>query len=265
MERAREVDKISEARSRGLCGEWWSRSTCLTACEEAHYSAWRFLLQGPQGHWTSDYHSLYYLLYTLLFTSQSHQWGCKIFDARNYDDLIPFRQGLCLNYFCLLIAYYGAGTWWPSVHVLGQSFSFSHVWILWLHGLYPASLLCPWDFPDKNTGMGCHFLLQGIFLSQGSNPGLLHCRQILYWLSHQEAQNAYVLCLVIQSYPTLCDLMDCSLPGSFVLGDSPGKNIGVGFYAVLQEIFPSQGSNPGLLHCRQILYHLSHQESPVHV
>ena len=41
------------------------------------------------------------------------------------------------------------------------------------------------DFPGKNTGVGCHFLLQGIFLTQGSNPGLPHCRQILYCLSHQ--------------------------------------------------------------------------------
>ena len=40
-------------------------------------------------------------------------------------------------------------------------------------------LLCPWDFPGKNTGVGCHFLLQGIFPTQGSNPGLLHCRRIL--------------------------------------------------------------------------------------
>ena len=40
-------------------------------------------------------------------------------------------------------------------------------------GLQPARLLCPWDFPDKNTGVGCHFLLQGIFLSQGSNLCLL--------------------------------------------------------------------------------------------
>ena len=47
------------------------------------------------------------------------------------------------------------------------------------HGLQPTSLLCPWDFPGKNTGMGCHFLLQGIFPTQGSNPGLLYCRQIL--------------------------------------------------------------------------------------
>ena len=42
----------------------------------------------------------------------------------------------------------------------------------------------PWNYPGKNTGVGCHFLFQGIFLTQGSNPGLLHCRQILYHLSH---------------------------------------------------------------------------------
>ena len=44
----------------------------------------------------------------------------------------------------------------------------------------PNRLLCPQDFPGKNTGVGCHFLLQGIFLTQGSNPCLLHCRWILY-------------------------------------------------------------------------------------
>ena len=43
----------------------------------------------------------------------------------------------------------------------------------------------PWDSPGKSTGVGCHFLLQGIFPNQGSNSGLPHCRQILYSLSHQ--------------------------------------------------------------------------------
>ena len=46
------------------------------------------------------------------------------------------------------------------------------------HGLYPTRLLCPWDFRGKNTGVGCHVLLQGIFSTQGLNSGLLHCRQI---------------------------------------------------------------------------------------
>ena len=55
---------------------------------------------------------------------------------------------------------------------------------LWPHGLLPARLLCPWGSPGKNTEMGCHALLQGIFPAQGSNPGLPHCRRILYCLSH---------------------------------------------------------------------------------
>ena len=49
-------------------------------------------------------------------------------------------------------------------------------------------LLCPWDAPGKSTGVGFSFLLQRIFLTQGSNPGLLHCRQMLYRLSHQGSQ-----------------------------------------------------------------------------
>ena len=53
------------------------------------------------------------------------------------------------------------------------------------HGLQPSRLLCLWNSPGKNTRMGCHSLLQGIFLTQGSNQGLLHCRQILYHLSYQ--------------------------------------------------------------------------------
>ena len=52
-------------------------------------------------------------------------------------------------------------------------------------GLEPTRLLCPWDSPGRNTGVGCHFLLQGIFPTQGSNVGLLHCRQTLWPLSHQ--------------------------------------------------------------------------------
>ena len=53
-------------------------------------------------------------------------------------------------------------------------------------GLLPASLLCSWDFPGKNTGLGCYFLLQGIFPAQGSNLCFLHCRQILNSWSTRE-------------------------------------------------------------------------------
>ena len=45
---------------------------------------------------------------------------------------------------------------------------------LWSNGLQTARLLCPWDFPGKNTGMACYFLLQGIFSTHGSNSPLLH-------------------------------------------------------------------------------------------
>ena len=68
-----------------------------------------------------------------------------------------------------------------------------------------------------------------------------------------------VLCLVAQLCLTLCDPVDYSPPGSSVHEDSPRKNTGVGCHALLQGIFPTQGSNLGLPHCRQILYHLSHQ------
>ena len=59
--------------------------------------------------------------------------------------------------------------------------------------------------------------------------------------------------------------MDFSLPGTSVPGDSPGKNTEVGWHALLQGIFPTQKSNPGLLHCRWILYHLSRQGSLVYL
>ena len=68
-----------------------------------------------------------------------------------------------------------------------------------------------------------------------------------------------VLVLFAQSCPTLCDPMDYSPPGSSVHEIFPGKDTGVGRHFLLQGIFPTQGSNPGLLHCRQILYRLSYK------
>ena len=57
------------------------------------------------------------------------------------------------------------------------------------HGLQPTRVLCPWNSLGKDTGVGCHALLQGIFATQGSNLGLLYCRQILYHLNHQGSLN----------------------------------------------------------------------------
>ena len=62
---------------------------------------------------------------------------------------------------------------------------FSHVWLFETPRTVAYRLLHPWNFPGKSTGVGCHFLLQGIFPTQGSNLGLPHCRQTLYHLSHQ--------------------------------------------------------------------------------
>ena len=62
---------------------------------------------------------------------------------------------------------------------------------------------------------------------------------------------------LLQLCPTLCDPMDCSLSGFSVLGDSPGKNTGVGCHALLQGIFPTKGLNLhlfGLLLWQEVLY-----------
>ena len=164
------------------------------------------------------------------------------------------------------------------------------------HGRQPTRLPRPWDSPGKNTGVGCHFLLQ--------------CKKV-----KSESEDA-------QSYLTLSDLMDCSLPGSSVHGIFQARvlawvaiafsdNIATeclilelctwkvtllfifvvvqslscvwlfviprtvahqaslsmgfstqaywsGYHTIFQTIFPTQGSKSGLLHCRQSLYHLRH-------
>ena len=66
-------------------------------------------------------------------------------------------------------------------------------------GLQPTRPLCA-DSPSKNTGVGCHFLLQEIFLTQGSNLGFLHCRQILYHLSYREVLSFLKFYLKIYFY-----------------------------------------------------------------
>ena len=69
---------------------------------------------------------------------------------------------------------------WNEFSITSASESRSVVSDSWQpHGLYS-----PWNSPGQNTGVGSCFFLQGIFPTQGQNPGLLHCRQILYHLSH---------------------------------------------------------------------------------
>ena len=65
-------------------------------------------------------------------------------------------------------------------NMLSAAARFNRVRLCATHRWQPTRLRHPWYSPGKNTGVGCHFLLQGIFPTQESNPGLLHFRQILY-------------------------------------------------------------------------------------
>ena len=110
----------------------------------------------------------------------------------------------------------------------------SWVWYFQSHSvvsdcLRPRGLYSPWNSPGQNTGVGSLSLFQGIFLTQGSNPSLPHCRRILYQLNHK---------------------------------GSPRKT-GVESLSLLQWIFLTQESNWDPLHCRQMLYQLNYQGSPI--
>ena len=90
-----------------------------------------------------------------------------------------------------------------------------------LHVLSPTRLLCPWNFLGKNIGVGCHFLLQGIFPTQGSNPCLFH---LLHWQvgSFPHHHQGFCFCgSVAQWCLILCDPMDCSTPGFPLLNYLP--------------------------------------------
>ena len=92
-------------------------------------------------------------------------------------------------------------------------------------------LLCPWGFSRQEYQSGLPCLLSGDFFDTGIEPG----------------------CPALQA-----DSLPSEPPGK-------PKNAGVSCHALLQGIFPTQGSNPGLLHCRWVLYRLSHQGSPLHL
>ena len=96
------------------------------------------------------------------------------------DDVVPFL----LNVFKNTIQLYIYVHLFCTKHVCSVSHSVMPN-SLQPHWLYPVRLLCPWNSLGENSGLDCHFLLQGIILTQGLNLGLLHCRQILYHLSHQ--------------------------------------------------------------------------------
>ena len=122
------------------------------------------------------------------------------------------------------------GVWWATVHGVAESHTWLREWAC-MHAVRNTISL------ERQGGGGLQ-----------SNFGFI---SLVLWLY-----------LVTQLCLTLCNPMDCSPPGSSVYRDSPGKNTGVGCYALLQGIFPTQGLNPGLPHCRQILLPCEPQGKP---
>ena len=166
--------------------------------------------------------SLYHILveFTCLISVKSDGWWWVMMEHRKpYQGVFPptaARLGVLswLEQVTLLLVF---GKWkWKSLNCKVA------------HSLWPRGLYSPWNSPGQNTGVGSCFLLQGIFPTQGSNPGFPHCGQILYQLS-------------LQGKP---------------------KNTGVGSLSLVQWIFPTQESDWGLLHCRWVLYQLNYQGSP---
>ena len=109
----------------------------------------------------------------------------------------------------------------PSSYNLSVNLSVINTFFPFKHWVVKMQI---YIYTGKNTGVGSHSVLQGIFPIQGSNPGLLHCRQILYHLSHQgspyigvkskESESCSVqFSSVAQLCPTLCNPMDCGTPG----------------------------------------------------
>ena len=105
---------------------------------------------------------------------------------------------------------------------------------------------------------------------QGLNPGLLHCRQILYQLSHKGSPR--ILEWVVFPFSRGSSEPGIELRSPTLQADSlpaepqrKPKNTGVGSLSLLQQVFLTQESNRGLLHCRQILYKLSYQRSPNYI
>ena len=115
-----------------------------------------------------------------------------------------------------------------------------------------AWLLCPRNFPGKNTGESCHFLFQGIFLTWNqTGVSCVSCisKQLLYHCTTGEAS---------ESHAVMSDSLWPHELWAMELSRSEYQNTRVGSRSLFQGIFPTQGSNPGLPHCRQILYQLSY-------
>ena len=105
---------------------------------------------------------------------------------------------------------------------------------------------CPWKSQGKNTGVDCHFLLQGIFPTQGLNLGPLHCCQILYHLSHQGNIVTVNLALILKSPVWVCSFVFALQPSSVIYSyHKPGTGVSACYPSAVLEIqnsFPKQFS-----------------------
>ena len=128
--------------------------------------------------------------------------------------------------------------------MLSRVWLFVTSWTVANHGQIPLSLeFCRQEYWSE-TGVSCHFHLQGIFLTEGLNPHLLHScigRQFFTSWAQSESKSHSVVSSSLQPHRL------------YIPWNSPGQNTGVGGLSLLQGIFPTQESNPGLLHCRWIL------------
>ena len=141
--------------------------------------------------------------------------------------------------------------------MLSRVWLFVTSWTVANHGQIPLSLeFCRQEYWSE-TGVSCHLHLQGIFLTEGLNPHLLHScigRQFFTSWATGEAQSESKSHSVVSS-----SLQPHRL---YIPWNSPGQNAGVGSLSLLQGILWTQGLKPGLPYCRQFLYQLSHKGSP---
>ena len=139
----------------------------------------------------------------------------------------------------------------------GCGLSSSHVW-MWELDHKEGRALKNWCFQT----VVLEKMLESPLENKETKPVNLKVNQPWIFIQRTEAGWRSAVCLVTQSWLSLCNPMNYSLPGSSIHGDSPGRNTGVGCHARLPGIFSTQGSNPGLPQCKWILYHMSHKGRP---
>ena len=206
---------------------------------------------------------VFYLLISNLFLTS--QWSLDFtIDTHSSDSLSIFSLSCCFQGLLTCqsqLAGVCVGVWvCVCVCVCARARACSVVYdSLRPCGLQPTTLLCPWDFPAENTGVGCHFLLQGISLIPGMKPASLVSPALAgrFFTTEPPGNPLGPSESESESRSVMSDSLQ--LHELYSPWTSPSQNTGVGSLSLLQGIFPTQRSNPGLPHCRRLLYQLSHK------